>query len=72
MRLRNGLPAVTPDRAAAFAAAAAATYHSFRAVPDAAWPLFLSGRQWLHMLDGAPACCCGVCTAVLLMCAGMR
>jgi hypothetical protein len=52
VRLRNGLPAVTPDRAAAYAAAAARQYHSFCDVPEAAWPLFLSGKQYLHMLDG--------------------
>ncbi|KAL4858033.1 TPR and ankyrin repeat-containing protein 1 [Chlorella vulgaris] len=55
VRLRNGLPAVTPDRAAAYAAAAARPYHSFRDVPEAAWPLFLSGKQYLHMLDGTLA-----------------
>lgn len=52
VRLRNGLPAVTPDRAAAYAAAAAQPYHSFRGLPEEAWPLFLSGKQYLHMLDG--------------------
>lgn len=52
VRLRNGLPAVTPDRAAAYAAAAARQYHSFRGVPEEAWPLFLSSKQHLHMLDG--------------------
>ena len=52
MRLRNGLQAVTPDRAAAYAAAAARQYHSFRGVPEEAWPLFLSSKQHIHMLDG--------------------
>ncbi len=52
MRLRNGLPAVTPDRAAAYAAAASRPYHSFRGLPEEAWPLFLSAKQYLHMLDG--------------------
>lgn len=52
MRLRNGLPAVTPDRAAAYAAAASQAYHSFRGLPEEAWPLFLSAKQYLHMLDG--------------------
>lgn len=51
-RLRAGLPAVTPDRAAAYAAAAAVAHHSFRGLPDEAWPLFLSAKQYQHMLDG--------------------
>ena len=55
VRLRNGLPAVTPDRAAAYAAAAARQYHSFRGLPEEAWPLFLSAKQYLHMLDGEAA-----------------
>lgn len=52
VRLRNGLPAVTADRAAVYAAAASQTYHSFRGLPEEAWPLFLSSKQYLHMLDG--------------------
>ncbi|PSC71609.1 TPR and ankyrin repeat-containing 1-like isoform A [Micractinium conductrix] len=52
VRLRNGLPAVTPDRAAAYAAAAAQPHHSFRGLPEEAWPLFLSAKQYMHMLDG--------------------
>lgn len=52
VRLRNGLPAVTADCAAAYAAAASQPRHSFRALPEEAWPLFLSSRQYLHMLDG--------------------
>ncbi|EFN58513.1 hypothetical protein CHLNCDRAFT_140575 [Chlorella variabilis] len=52
VRLRSGLPAVTPDRAAAYAAAAARPYHSFKGLPEEAWPLFLSAKQYLHMLDG--------------------
>lgn len=55
MRLRSGLPAVTPDRAAAYAAAAARPYHSFKGLPEEAWPLFLSAKQYLHMLDGRAA-----------------
>lgn len=64
VRLRNGLPAVTPDRAAAYAAAAARQYHSFRGVPEEAWPLFLSSKQHIHMLDGesAPRVPLPVCT----------
>jgi hypothetical protein len=52
VRLRSGLPAVTPDRQAAYAAAAAQQYHTFRGVPEEAWPIFLSAKQYLHMLDG--------------------
>ncbi|KAL4457799.1 hypothetical protein ABPG75_012664 [Micractinium tetrahymenae] len=55
VRLRNGLPAVTADRAAAYAAAASQPYHSFGGLPEEAWPLFLSSKQYLHMLDGTLA-----------------
>lgn len=36
----------------AVSAAAAAQYHTMRDVPDAAFPLFLSSRNFLRMLDG--------------------
>ena len=64
MRLRNGLPAVTPDRAAAYAAAAAQPHHSFRGLPEEAWPLFLSAKQYMHMLDGGWAAPVGAHTPV--------
>ncbi len=42
-----------PEAAAATAAAAAAAeLHTFNAVPPVAFPLFLTTKQYLHMLDG--------------------
>jgi hypothetical protein len=45
-----------PEAAAATAAAvAAAELHTFKSVPPAVFPLFLTTKQYLHMLDGTLA-----------------
>lgn len=43
------------EAAAATAAAAAVELHTFRDVPAAAFPLFLTTKKYLHMLDGTLA-----------------
>lgn len=45
-----------PEAAAATAAAvAAAELHTFKSVPPVVFPLFLTTKQYLHMLDGTLA-----------------
>ena len=44
--------AIVPEMADVFAEAAAKELHSLKAVPDEAFPLFLSSRQFLRLLDG--------------------
>jgi hypothetical protein len=43
--------AMPPDEFRLAEAAGRATYHSLAAVPPEAFPLFLSSRQYLHMLE---------------------
>jgi hypothetical protein len=42
---------LSPSEQAQVIAARSRQYHSFRDVPQEAFPLFLSGKQWLAMLD---------------------
>jgi hypothetical protein len=43
---------LSPAEAAVAAAAAAVDYHTFACIPDEAFPLFLSNKQYLRLLDG--------------------
>eukprot|EP00798_Chlamydomonas_sp_ICE-L_P021903 gene21903-28945_t len=45
-------PVMPPDKYEEVLLAGNMTYHTLRDVPPEAFPLFLSSRQWLHMLDG--------------------
>jgi hypothetical protein len=49
--------AAVPEAAEAIAEAAARKLHTLKAVPAEAFPLFLSSRQFLRMLDGKRCCC---------------
>lgn len=42
---------LSPSEQAQVIAARSRQYHSFSGVPDEAFPLFLSSKQWLAMLD---------------------
>jgi hypothetical protein len=42
---------LSPSEQAQVIGARSRQYHSFRDVPDEAFPLFLSSKQWLAMLD---------------------
>lgn len=42
---------LSPSEQAQVIAARSWQYHSFREVPDEAFPLFLSSKQWMAMLD---------------------
>jgi hypothetical protein len=42
---------LTPSEQAKVIAARSRQYHSFQDIPDEAFPMFLSSKQWLAMLD---------------------
>ncbi|KAJ9510267.1 hypothetical protein QJQ45_015579, partial [Haematococcus lacustris] len=50
---RMQMAAMPPEEYQAAEAAGQKTYHSMADVPFEAFPLFLSSRQYLHMLDGS-------------------